>query len=260
MPYKFNPFIGTLQQVSSSSDIWITTPIKTANYTAKNSERVRCDTETGAAGFTVTLPSVPSNARVKIIDIAGSSADTGFGAYPLTVVPSGSGITIMEDTSLVLDTGMTNITLELIDGDWRVVDLLVPKLQVVDWDEITNKPTIDQETIVVHLSDNVTPVGTGTSIELITLRYNFTITGVWFETPFQAPTGSAAIVRVLANAVNIFTSADALTIPASSTSVGPLVPNTAFLASGTVLRFDIQQVGATNTGLGYRVTLQGTRS
>jgi hypothetical protein len=27
-----------------------------------------------------------------------------------------------------------------------------------------------------------------------------------------------------------------------------------------VLRFDIQQVGATNTGRGYRVTLQGTRS
>lgn len=119
---------------------------------------------------------------------------------------------------------------------------------------------VPQETITVHLSDNVTPVGTGTSIELLTLRYNFTITGVWFETPFQAPTGSAAIVRVLANAVNIFTSADALTIPADSTSVGPLVPNTTSLSSGTVLRFDIQQVGATNTGLGYRVTLQGTRS
>jgi hypothetical protein len=116
------------------------------------------------------------------------------------------------------------------------------------------------ETIVVHLSDNVTPVSAGTSIELLTLRYDFTVTGVWFETPFQAPTGSAAIVRALANSVNIFTSPDALTIPANSTNVGPLIPNTTFLPSGTVLQLDIQQVGAINTGRGYRVTLQGTRS
>jgi hypothetical protein len=119
---------------------------------------------------------------------------------------------------------------------------------------------IPLETLVVMLSDTSTPVGTGTSVELITLRYNFTVTGVWLETPFQAPSGSAAIVRVLADGTNIFTSANSLIIPADSQSVGPLVPNTTFLASGTVLRFDIQQVGATNTGLGYRVTLQGTRS
>jgi hypothetical protein len=124
------------------------------------------------------------------------------------------------------------------------------------------------ETLTVHLSDNVTPVAPATAVEYYFLRFNFTVTGVWFETPFQAPSGSSAIARVLYNAdgntagtfTNIFTSADALTIPAGSTSVGLLVPNTTFLASGGVLRFDIVQVGATNTGLGYRVTLQGTRS
>jgi hypothetical protein len=124
------------------------------------------------------------------------------------------------------------------------------------------------ETITVSLSDNVTPVAPATAVEYHRLRFNFTVTGVWFDTEFQAPTGSSAIVRVLWNAAgdvngtftNIFTSADALTIPAGSRSVGALVPNTTFFVSGGVLRFDIQQVGAVNTGLGYRITLQGTRS
>lgn len=120
------------------------------------------------------------------------------------------------------------------------------------------------ETVICSLSDLVTPVGTGTGVEYLTLRYNLTLNAVWFEIVAQAPSGSAAIVRALADTgsgfSNLFTSADALTISADSQSVGPLVPNTTFLPVGTVLRFDIQQVGAVDTGLGYRVTLQGTRS
>lgn len=196
------------------------------------------------------LPTLGTVAATAITDYATAAQGTlaGTALQPTILTTNGDLITRVGGLPSRLGVGTEGQVLTSVSG-------------IPAWaDSAGGGATDTTETITVMLSDNVTPVGTGTSIELITLRYNFTVTGVWFETMFQAPSGSSAIVRVLADAVNIFTSADALTIPAASTSVGPLVPNTTFLATGTVLRFDIQQVGATNTGLGYRVTLQGTRS
>lgn len=116
------------------------------------------------------------------------------------------------------------------------------------------------DVLTIPLSDNTSTVSIGTAVEYLTLRYDLTVQSIWFETPHQAPTGSDAIVRVLYNGANIFTDPDALTITDGQTSVGPLTPNTTALVSGGVLRFDIQQVGSTDSGKGYRVTIKGVRS
>jgi hypothetical protein len=187
---------------------------------------------------------------------------TSFGQSLITAANAGAVKTLLSLSKA--DVGLSNVnnTSDLAKpistATQAALDL---KLNIADATTIV-------ETIAVHLSDNVTPVAPATAVEYYFLEYNLDLTGVGFKSPIQAPTGSNAIVRVLYNAdgntagtfTNIFTSADSLTIPAGSTSVGLLVPDTTSLASGGVLRFDIQQVGATNTGRGYRVTLQGTRS
>lgn len=115
------------------------TDVKTAAYSANTNEAVLCDTSSGS--FAVTLPLA---GRVKIVDAGGDSQTTGFGINPLTVLPQ-VGQTIVSDSSLVLDAGITSITLELVGTDWKVVDLVVPKIQVIDWDFIVNKPSLATE-------------------------------------------------------------------------------------------------------------------
>ena len=239
---------------SYRSQLFLPTGVKTSNYVAYSGDAVECDTTGGS--FNVTLPSLGA---VKVIDVAGTSYETGFGANSVTILPQG-GDTVAGEASLELDVGLTSITFKRVGTDWVVVDLDGAAFRELAWDEITGRPEIEKETIVVYLSDNEFSVVAGTSVEKLTLRYNFTITAVWFETVFQAPTGSGATVRVLNGASNIFTSPDALTVPADSSGIGPLVPDTAYHANGSTLNFDIAQVGATNTGKGYRVTLQGVRS
>lgn len=116
------------------------------------------------------------------------------------------------------------------------------------------------ETIHIHLSDKETPVIPATDVEWFFLDYNLTITSIRVFSLREAPVGSSIIIRVRNEATNLFTNLNTLTIPVGQTSAGPFVPDNAYHAEGSILWFDIQQVGSSSTGLDYRIILQGTRS
>lgn len=119
---------------------------------------------------------------------------------------------------------------------------------------------VNQETITIHLSNNVSPVEVADAVEKYTLRFTLTNLRVWFETAFEPPRGNEAIVRVTYNNTNIFSNPDTLLIPEGYSEVGPIMPVVNKFEPGGVLSFDIRKVGTIRSGKGYKVTIQGTRS
>ena len=143
MSIKFNPFSGGLQPSENqeifsraekeriASLYYVPTDVITSNYTANDKDSVTTDTSSG--GFTVTLPLEGS---IKIVDIIGNSADTGFGANNLLVEPQTVGQTIMGEPTLNIDIGATELILTLYDDDWRIFNLITPGYTLPDWEAI----------------------------------------------------------------------------------------------------------------------------
>ena len=95
--------------------LFVLTGVKTANYTAKNADKIPCDTSGGS--FTITTP---NSGKFQIIDVIGNTSATGFGVNNLTVTPATG--TIMGAASFVADVGSISLIFELIGTDWRLVD------------------------------------------------------------------------------------------------------------------------------------------
>jgi hypothetical protein len=77
-----------------------------------------------------------------------------------------------------------------------------------------------------------------------------------------APTGSVAIIDVQEAGTTIFSVSPQIAI-SETTSVGGAVPGTLSdntLEDNAVLTFIIDQIGSTEAGAGYKVTLIGTRA
>lgn len=91
---------------------------KTANYTAKASERIVADTSGG--GFTITLPASPRDGdTVAFLDDAGS-----FGTNALVVNPNGNTLNGDAD-SYSLDINRMYVEVHFFDGGWRFLDVPV---------------------------------------------------------------------------------------------------------------------------------------
>jgi hypothetical protein len=91
---------------------WNITPVKTAAYTAKPWEVVRCDPTAG--GFTVTLPPSPGNAEQIIVKNASDSTNT------ITISPHGQD-EIDDATSLTVSVERYSVWLLAIEGGWLEV-------------------------------------------------------------------------------------------------------------------------------------------
>lgn len=149
MAIIFNPFDGQLAQhpdysaefAKLDSLYFLPTPTKTSTYSANIGEEVRCNTIT-TGSFTVTLPVASDNDAIKIVDVIGVSATTGFGANALTVSPQ-AGDTIMGNSDLVIDVGATKLVLMYNDSDtdWKIVDIDSPQFTNLEWSSILGKPT-----------------------------------------------------------------------------------------------------------------------
>jgi hypothetical protein len=151
MAIIFNPFDGQLAQhpdysaefAKLDSLYFLPTPTKTgpSTYSANIGEEVRCNTIT-TGSFTVTLPVAGDSDSIKIVDVIGVSATTGFGANALTVSPQ-VGDTIMGNSDLVIDVGATKLVLMYndSDSDWKIVDIDSPQFTNLEWSSILGKPT-----------------------------------------------------------------------------------------------------------------------
>jgi hypothetical protein len=94
--------------------------IKTANYIANDLDSIPCNTSGGS--FSITLP---STGKVNIFDNAAINNKSGFTLHPLTV-QAPAGATVMGGSDYKLFVGGTNATFELIDNDWRLIDISYP--------------------------------------------------------------------------------------------------------------------------------------
>lgn len=155
---------------------YIPTTTITTNYDAADKDEVRCDSSGGT--FTITLP---ASGSVKIVDIIGVDADTGFGATGLhvTLVPQ-PGTTILGETSLDLDVGASRLVFTLYGSDWKLIDVSAPRFVVSDWNDLNNKPNfVDSSTVSTSYD------GTNVSSEII-----FPVSGASFTAPLTLPNNS----------------------------------------------------------------------
>ena len=138
------------------------TPVKTANYTASDTDLVKCDTSGGT--FTVTLP---LSGTIKVFDVVGVSQDTGFGVNSLILQPSG-GTTIMGETALNINVGAVTLIVTLQGTDWKVFNLSSPSFVVTSWDSITEKPAniVNLDSLLDTKANLISPTFTGTNLIL----------------------------------------------------------------------------------------------
>ena len=95
----------------------VSTPTKTANYTAASNDLVRVN---ATSSFTITMPASPADgAIVGIMDIANT-----FSTNNITVAP-GAGATIEGDTSVILDVSNTYAAFTYISSttNWRLMTI-----------------------------------------------------------------------------------------------------------------------------------------
>ncbi len=112
----------------------------------------------------------------------------------------------------------------------------------------------------VALGDETSAATTGTKVTW-RVPYAMTVTSVRIEC-VAAPTGSVAIIDVQEAGTTIFSVSPQIAI-SETTSVGGAVPGTLSdntLEDNAVLTFIIDQIGSTEAGAGYKVTLIGTRA
>lgn len=123
----------------------ISTPTKTANYTAAANELVRVN---ATSSFNITLPASPTDgAIVGILDIANT-----FSANNITVLP-GAGANIEGDTSVILDISNTYAAFTYISSttNWRLMNIPVSggSLQVSPL-KVTNYTATPSELVRVN--------------------------------------------------------------------------------------------------------------
>lgn len=96
---------------------WLVKPVTSSDYTASNRDLIPCDTS--IASFVITTP---ASGKFRVVDLIGTSPDTGFGANNLTIEPA-AGTTIMGGAlgdNLILDVGAISPEFTLVGTEWRV--------------------------------------------------------------------------------------------------------------------------------------------
>lgn len=106
-----------------------TTSIKSADYTAKNGERILCDTSAG--GFKIITPTY---GRFQVVDASSNaiSENDGFGSNSLVVeTPLGSDDKIVGKESLILNRGLVSAEFEYISSqkDWKLLNPIEPPVK-----------------------------------------------------------------------------------------------------------------------------------
>jgi hypothetical protein len=104
---------------SATAAAFVSAVRKTANYTAVIGDVLACDTTAGS--FTITLPSLPVAGQrpITIFDAGTTVTANGFATYALTVARNGSTIHGLSE-DLIISTKGVCVTLEYVDGTWRV--------------------------------------------------------------------------------------------------------------------------------------------
>lgn len=115
-----------------------------------------------------------------------------------------------------------------------------------------------KQAIIIALTAPDGDAVAGTDIESFTMPYNFVCTGVRLECR-TAPTGSTMEVDVNDDGASIFTTV--LSIDAGETSsddaATAAVIGSTVIAAGSLVTFDMDQVGSTVAGAGVKITLLG---
>lgn len=117
------------------------------------------------------------------------------------------------------------------------------------------------EALIFAVSDENTPLTTGTSKITFRMPFGFTVTGVRASVN-TAPTGSTLIVDINEAGVSILStklSIDA-TEKTSTTAASTYVLSDSSIADDAEITIDIDQIGATIAGAGLKVTLLGGRT
>ncbi len=114
--------------------------------------------------------------------------------------------------------------------------------------------------LTIALGDETTAATTGTSKVTFRAPFAFTLTAVRASCN-TAPTGGAALIDINEAGVTVLSTKlmiDA-TEKTSVTATTPYVISDAAIADDAEISFDMDQVGSTVAGAGYKVTLYGTR-
>lgn len=115
------------------------------------------------------------------------------------------------------------------------------------------------ESLIIAVGDETTAATTGTAKVTFRMPYAFTLTGIRASCT-TAPTGSTAILDVNDGGTSIMTtnklSIDAGETTTQTAATAPTLTDTS-LADDAEITIDIDQVGSTVAGAGYKVTLIG---
>lgn len=198
---------------------------------------------------TVTLP-VGNNGDV----VAFSDRTTTFGTNSVFVNASGTDtISDAVEVQLELNKDRTIVELTFFDGIWSVTAAESFEDFISGGD--SNPPT---SPLIVSLSGTYEYVSAGTAVETLRLPRNYVINTV-IASLTTAPTGSTLIIDINMGGVSIL--GNKLTIDAgektSTTAATPVTITTPYLTSGSEITLDIDQVGATFSGEGLKVVLDG---
>lgn len=116
------------------------------------------------------------------------------------------------------------------------------------------------ESFIVAIGDETTTATVGTAKVTFRMPYALTLTGVR-ASAVTAPTGSVATFDINQNGTSVLSTK--LTIDAgektSQTAATPPVISTSSLTDDAEITLDIDTVGSTVAGAGYKITLIGTR-
>ena len=107
---------GNVGNVSSSqiASFPVTNLTTGSTYTASTSDVNLCVKLIAPIAFAITLPSSPiANQSLNISDCAGNAAN-----YPITI--NGNGLTIMGQTTALINLNNESLTLKFVSGDWKI--------------------------------------------------------------------------------------------------------------------------------------------
>ena len=126
---------------------------------------------------------------------------------------------------------------------------------------ISDGVVIATESIIIGVSDELSPLSTGTAKTTFRMPYAFTLTGIRASVT-TAPTGAVITVDVNETATTILSTK--LTIDAtektSTTAATPAVISDAALADDAEITIDIDGVGSTVAGTGLKIYLIGYKT
>lgn len=121
--------------------------------------------------------------------------------------------------------------------------------------------TTQPEVIIIALGDETTNAATGTAVVTIRMPYAFTLSDVRASC-VTAPTGATATIDINESGATILSTKitiDATEKTSETAATPPVISDTA-LANDAEISIDIDQVGSTVAGAGYKVYLIGKQT